>query len=91
VGKRAFFIKSKTGPWPEQECDKCGLVIADVQDGAVYWNPNKNALHRNICQNCFEVWNHARTERMMLWRKKYAELQAQKQLNEKERDNSNTD
>jgi len=52
-------------------CDKCGLPILSVQDGAMFWNPNPRAYDRNICRNCYEVWQHDRDERRNAWRERH--------------------
>lgn len=72
---RQFFIKSTLEPWPHTICDKCGLIIKDVQDGSMYWNPNGNAHHRNICRNCFDVFSHKQEEGRKKWRDKFAKLE----------------
>lgn len=79
MGKRPFFIASDLAPWPHTTCDKCGLHIQLVQDGQMYWNPNANANHRNICRNCYEVWNQKREEGHRRWRAAYEELAAKKE------------
>ena len=72
--RKAWFIESKLDVFDFATCDKCGLLIKDVQDGKCFWNPNPRAYDRNICRNCYEVWRHEREERARVWREKYASL-----------------
>jgi hypothetical protein len=74
MGKSTFFMKSTVEPYPNSKCHKCDLVIAEVQQGEMYWNPNPNAHDKNICQNCYDVWNNQRVEGYKKWRKKHEEL-----------------
>ena len=68
--KRPFFIESKQPTFEGSMCDKCGERIVTVGEGKHYWNPNPNALDRNICQNCYEVWLAEKTERQARWKAK---------------------
>tara|TARA_R110000851_G_scaffold238890_2_gene391643 strand:- start:829 stop:1251 length:423 start_codon:yes stop_codon:yes gene_type:complete len=75
MSKKAFFIKSTIELYEGTRCDKCELVISKVQDGLSYWNPNRKARHRNICQNCHDVIVHDRKETAKLWRQKHDEIE----------------
>ena len=75
MGRKAYFIESKFDVFDYVTCDKCGLLIKDVQDGKSFWNPNRRAHHRNICQNCYQVWQHEREEGYRRWREKHAALE----------------
>jgi len=75
MGKKAYFIASKTPPRDYATCDKCGLLICEIQDGMGYWNPSPRARHRNICSNCYDVWKHDRDEGYQRWRDKHEALQ----------------
>ena len=77
MGKKAHFVKSKHEPFEHATCDKCGLLIADVQEGIGYWNPNPRAHDRNICHNCYDVWYQAKLEKYKLWKDKHEEMMAQ--------------
>lgn len=74
MGRKAFFIESKREVFDWLLCDKCGLRVKDVQDGKCFWNPNPRARDKNICHNCYDVWQHERTFGNILWREKFAEL-----------------
>ena len=76
--RKAHFIESKLPAFEYAECDKCGLKIAEVQDGKGFWNPNPRARDRNICRNCFEVWTHDQEEGRRLWKEKHAAMEAAK-------------
>jgi len=74
MSKKAFFIKSTIELYEGTRCDKCELVISKVQDGLCYWNPNRKARHRNICQNCHDVLAHNKAERAKSWQSKHDDL-----------------
>ena len=75
MGRKAYFIESKLEVYDYATCDKCGLKIADVQDGKCFWNPNPRARDRNICRNCYEVWQHEREDGWRRWQEKHAALE----------------
>ena len=75
MGRKAFFVESKLEVYDYATCDKCGLKIQEVQDGKCFWNPNPRARDRNICRNCYEVWQHERTEGWRRWQEKHAALE----------------
>jgi hypothetical protein len=52
--KKPFFIESKLETFPFATCKKCLRLILAVADGKTFFNPNKNALHRRICRECYE-------------------------------------
>ena len=74
--KKAFFRESKQEPFQGSLCDKCGYVIKEVQDGKCFWNPNPNAYDRNICRNCFEVWQRKRDDGYQRWKDLRAEMES---------------
>jgi hypothetical protein len=74
---KPYFIESGFPAYATRPCDKCGLVILNVQDGKMFWNPNTKAAHRNICRNCFDVWRDKKEAGWKAWRKKHEELTAQ--------------
>ncbi len=75
MGRKAYFRESKARAYASAACDKCGLQISSVQDGQGFWNPNPRARDRNICRNCFEVWQHEREEGWRRWQEKHAALE----------------
>jgi hypothetical protein len=77
VGRKSFFVESKTAAFDNSVCDKCGLRIKDIQDGKGFWNPNPKAIDRNICRNCYDVWKHDREARWKTWQEKHAALISQ--------------
>jgi len=74
MSKKAFFLESTLEPFDNTICAKCGLEIAKIQDGRMFWNPNPHATDKNICQNCYEVWKNERKEGFLKWQEKYSEL-----------------
>ena len=72
--KKAFFLESTYPPQAGRQCDKCGLIISEVQDGKCFWNPNPKAIDRNICRNCFDVFQYERQQKWALWQEKHAAL-----------------
>ena len=78
-GKKAFFVECKKYKAPDwARCDKCGELIIDIQDGIQFFNPNPNALHRNICRNCYEVWTDAKRKKNEKWLEKRRIYEAEK-------------
>lgn len=75
MGRKAFFLESKTEVFDYATCDKCGLKIKTVQDGKCFWNPNPKAVDRNICRNCYDVFRHEREEGWRRWQEKHAALE----------------
>jgi len=75
MSRKAYFIESKIEAYANSPCDKCGKTIAKIQDGKCFWNPNPRARDRNICRNCYEVWQHEREEGWRRWQDKYAALE----------------
>jgi hypothetical protein len=75
MGRKAFFIESKQETKEWHLCDKCGLRIKDVGDGKSFWNPNPRAVDRNICRNCYDVFQHEREEGRRRWQDKFSALQ----------------
>lgn len=76
--KKAHFIESKVEPFQFSECDKCGLIVREVQDGKQFWNPNPKARDRNICRNCYDVFNHKKEEGRRIWKEKHAAMELEK-------------
>lgn len=74
MSRKPFFLESKLEYFEYSTCDKCGLKIKEVQDGKGFWNPNPKAQDRNICRNCYEVWQHKIEEKRRLWQEKYIAL-----------------
>ncbi len=70
MGKSPFFIKSKKEPFDSAVCDDCGRNIKQVSE-VYYWNPNKRAIIRNICAECYAFRIKKKEER---WNKRRAEL-----------------
>lgn len=68
--RKAFFLESKLPVRDWACCDKCGLKIKDVQNGKCFWNPNRRARDRNICQNCHDVWQQKREDAQRHWKEK---------------------
>jgi hypothetical protein len=71
MNKKAYYIKSKTKAPHWANCDNCGRKISQIKDGVGYWNPDRKALKRNICGECFdEKLNPPRKERRFGYRVK---------------------
>ena len=82
MSKKAYFMPSTVAPWPETTCDKCGLLIAEVQDGQMFWNPNKRAHDKQICANCYDVHTADARKGWLRWRNKHALMLAEKAAEE---------
>lgn len=76
--KKAYFIPNKTDAPEWATCDKCGELIKNIPPGRGYWNPNKNAQDKDICQNCYEVWKAKRDEGFRRWKDAHENLQGPK-------------
>ena len=74
---KTYFIESRFPAYATRPCDTCGLVILKVQEGKMYWNPSRNAKHRNICQNCFDAWKANKQANWQKWRDAHAAIQPQ--------------
>lgn len=70
---KARFVRCNAKPYPWKQCDKCGLIIKDIQSGAMFFNPNPNALDKTICENCFEAFTRKQDESRRRWRELSAE------------------
>ena len=75
---KQHFIRSTLEPFENSTCHKCGLIIREVQDGVMFWNPNPRAYQRNICSNCYDVWLRDKEEGYRRWRDRHAMLEAEK-------------
>lgn len=64
MGRKQFFIESKTKLRDGTKCDKCGEVLGDEH----YWNPNPRASKKNICEGCYDKWLQRREEGYQRWR-----------------------
>jgi len=81
MSKRTVFLLSTIEPYPTTICDKCGLCIIDIQKGEMYWNPSPNAIDKNICKNCYDVWSAQKQEGYNIWREKNDILKNPKEKN----------
>lgn len=61
MARKPFFLKSKYPPQDWMKCDKCGEYL-DTIGGDTFWNPNKRARIKNICQNCYDARKKANQE-----------------------------
>jgi hypothetical protein len=84
MGKKPFFIESKYPAFEFTICEKCGILVKDVQDGACFWNPNPRAKDKNICRNCYDVWRFERERKAELWRHKHRAMVAYQEIVEEE-------
>ena len=86
MGRNAFFVQSQYPPGADTVCAKCDLFIKDVQDGAVFWNPNPRAIDRLICRNCYEVWQFERKRKAELWKLKHQAVVQYEEMDREDRD-----
>ena len=67
--RKPFFVESPLAPFDGKQCDKCKSIIADVEDGKMFWNRNSNhnTHHKNYCRKCYAEWGIKRVARFQKW------------------------